>query len=220
MADIVTGTTTGFVNNTQDATLQNVTDLRRETALDTAAVTAAVNDANYNSSIRNEQSFDRLGSSVAMNDSKTADRFFTVARDTSDLRAQVTAVGYQVRDGFFSSAKDAELNALKTQMEMAKQTTYLSDKIGNEGEKTRNLVAELQTADLNRRLIERNAELTEARHDGRYWRGHAEQGQFAAVSTAIQALGSSLQETRQGLVNFGSMSGGAGQQTSTSNSVR
>jgi hypothetical protein len=48
--------------------------------------------------------------------------------------------------------------------------------------------------------------------------------QFAALSSQVNsqvnALNSQLAETRQGLVNFGSMNGNAGQQSSTSNNVR
>lgn len=145
-------------------------------------------------------------------------RFFDVSRDTADLRAQVTAVGYQVRDGFASAAKDAEINALKTQMEAAKNTTYLSDKVTADGEKTRALINDLKYQDLNRYLIERNSELVEAVADRRHWRHFADQGQWAALNSQLQAFQSQLQETRQGMVNFGTMAGVG--QTSTSNNVR
>lgn len=149
-------------------------------------------------------------------------QFFAVARDTSDLRAQVTGLGYQVRDGFTAAAKDAEINALKTQIELAKQSTYLSDKIDNENEKTRILINDLKYNDLNRDLVERNAALVEAVSERRHWRHHADQaqfqGQWAALNSQLQAFQSQLQETRQGMVNFGTMAGVG--QSSTSNNVR
>lgn len=144
--------------------------------------------------------------------------FMTLARDTSDLRAQVVAVGYQVRDGFTAAAKDAEINALKTQVELAKQSTYLSDKIDAGAEKTRDLLTDYRDRELNRLLIERNAEIVDERHHGRFWRGNFDNAQYAALTNQLNAFQSQLQETRQGMVNFGTMAGVG--QTSTSNNVR
>lgn len=144
--------------------------------------------------------------------------FMTVARDTADLRAQIIAQQQQLAQGFASAAKDSEINALKTQVELAKQSTYLSDKIDNDGEKTRALVNSLKEQELNRLLVERNAELVEAVAERRHWRHHADQGQWQALASQLQAFQSQLQETRQGMVNFGTMAGVG--QTSTSNNVR
>ena len=101
---------------------------------------------------------------------------------------------------------------------MAKQTTYLSDKIDGGNAEIKGLINSLKEADLNRALIERNAELVEAVGEGRYWRRHADQGQWQALNSQLQAFQSQLQETRQGMVNFGTMAG-VGQST-TSNNVR
>lgn len=161
---------------------------------------------------------DNLTAQLTAHQMSIADRLYTLGRDTSDLRAQVTAVGYQVRDGFTAAAKDAEINALKTQVEMAKQSTYLSDKIDADGEKTRSLINDLKYNDLNRALVERNSELVEALADRRHWRHFADQGQWQALNSQLQAFQSQLQETRQGMVNFGTMAGVG--QSSTSNNVR
>jgi hypothetical protein len=127
-----------------------------------------------------------------------------------------------VKQGQATLAKDVELNALRTQMEVAKQTTYLADKVANENEKTRDLINDLKYHDLNRGLVERNTALVECEADRRHWRYSAEQnqfqGQWAALQSQIQAFASQLQETRQGMVNFGTMSGVG--QTSTSNNVQ
>jgi hypothetical protein len=149
--------------------------------------------------------------------------FMTVARDTSDLRAQVIALGYQTRDGFAAAAKDSEINALKTQVELAKQTTYLSDKIDAGNQRTTDLISALRDSDQNRMLVERNTELVAALNDGRWWN---EWGRFRGgwdsnqqfVSNRLNALDSQLQDTRQGMVNFGTMAGVG--QTSTSNNVK
>lgn len=145
-------------------------------------------------------------------------RFFDTGRDIADIRAQLIASQQQIVAGFGAAAKDAEINALKTQVELAKQSTYLSDKIDGQAEKTRELINSLKEADLNRMLIERNAEIVDERHWGRHYRHFADQGQWQALNSQLQAFQSQLQETRQGMVNFGTMAGVG--QTSTSNNVR
>lgn len=157
---------------------------------------------------------DRIVDRVTETARDATDRFFTVARDTADLRAQVI----QAID---VTKMATEMAALKSIIEGQKNTTYLSDKIIHDGEKTRDLISDLKYHDLNRGLIERNTALVEAVGDGRYWRhrGYLDQGQnqFAQLQTQLQAFGSQLQETRQGMVNFGTMAGVG--QTSSSNNV-
>lgn len=148
----------------------------------------------------------------------TNNAFMTVARDTADIRAQIIAQQQQVVAGFAAAAKDAEINALKTQIELAKQSTYLSDKIDGQAERTRELIGKLNDDSLNRQLVERNTELVGALEGGRYWWGRHNDGQFNAVASQLNAFQSQLQETRQGMVNFGTMAGVG--QTSTSNNVR
>jgi hypothetical protein len=148
----------------------------------------------------------------------TNNAFMTVARDTADIRAQIIAQQQQVVAGFAAAAKDAEINALKTQIELAKQSTYLSDKIDGQAERTRELIGKLNDDSLNRQLVERNTELVGALEGGRYWWGRHNDGQFNAVASQLQAFQSQLQETRQGMVNFGTMAGVG--QSSTSTNVR
>ena len=137
----------------------------------------------------------------------------TITRDTMDTRAQLTAVGYQVRDGFVAAAKDAEINALKTQVEMAKQSTYLSDKIDAGNQRTTDLMNALRDSDQNRMLVERNTELVGALAGdrwgawGRDW-GHfrgAYDANVQAVNSRINSLDSQFSQARQGMVNFGKM---------------
>ena len=165
----------------------------------------------------------------AIDDTVTA-QIIGLARDSADIRAQVSGLGFQVRDLFGAAAKDSEINGLKTQVELAKQSVYISDKIDGQAERTRELVYDQsertrelindqKNADLNRYLIERNAELAELRHEGRFWRGNFDQSQYAGLSNQMQNFQSQLQEARQGTVNFGTMSGNAGRNTSTNNVV-
>ena len=148
----------------------------------------------------------------------TNNAFMTVARDTQDIRAQIISAQQQVVAGFMGAAKDAEINALKTQVELAKQSTYLSDKIDAGNQATQALIRQLNDDSLNRQLVERNTELVGALEGGRYWYGRHSDGQFNAVASQLNAFQSQLQETRQGMVNFGTMAGVG--QTSTSNNVR
>ena len=149
-------------------------------------------------------------------------RTWDLGRESADNRAQILALSFQVRDGFVATAKDSEINALKTQIETAKQTTYLSDKIDGQAEKTRELISELKNADLNRMLIERNAALVEERHAHHHWRHNADmagvQGQWAALNSQLQAFQSQLASSSQGMVNFGTQAGVG--QTSSANQVR
>lgn len=235
MADIVTGTVTGSVDT---STLQSEhADIRREGAIgqgevryDVAQaanetvkesikgdwnVERAVKDARHDNIIATDSVGDRLSAGMTAHDSKVADRFFQVGRDTADLRAQVIQAIDTVK-------MSTEMNGLKAILAAQQNTAYLGDKIGSEGEKTRALINELKYNDLNRALIERNTELVEERHGRNHWRHVADQaqfqGQWATLQSQIQAFQSQLQETRQGMVNFGTMAGVG--QSSTSNNVR
>lgn len=195
-------------------------DIRREAAEHTNEIVREGMRGDFTTQKAITDSLAQVSNQIDAFEDVTNSAFMTVGRDTSDLRAQVVALGYQVRDGFVASAKDSEINALKTQIEIAKQTTYLSDKIDGGNLKTVELLNSLKEADLNRMLIERNAALVEERHERRHWRHAADfnqnQGQWAALNSQLQAFGSQLQEARQGMVNFGTMAG-VGQTSSQNN---
>lgn len=192
-----------------------------------------IKDARYDINSRITNGVDRLADRLVEHDAKVMDRFFAVGRDTMDLRAQVTGLGYQVRDGFTAAAKDMELQALKTQLDAKANTQYLADKIVMDGEKTRGLINDLKYHDLNRALVERQTALVNCEQDNRHWHHryddarwaqHQNQwgAQFAAMQSQLQSMtqnfNSQLSEARQGMVNFGTMAGVG--QTSTNNNVR
>jgi hypothetical protein len=163
---------------------------------------------------------DRIVDRIAENRVETAERFFTLGRDLAGLT-----------QGQATLSKDIELNSLKGMLEAQKNTQFLSDKIAMDGDKTRGLINDLKYHDLNRGLVERNTELVNCHQDRRHYRDRWDdarfgqiqsgfQGQWAQLQSQIQAFQSQLQETRQGLVNFGTMDRGAGTQSSTSNNVR
>lgn len=175
----------------------------------------AIKDSRFDLATRVGDAADRVVDRVVGGHAELTDRFFTVARDTADLRAQVI----QAID---TTKMATELNALKGIIEGQKNTAYLADKIGAEGEKTRGLINELKYHDLSRGLIERNNELVEERNWGRHWYHGANQAQFgqqfAQLQSQMQNFNSQLSETRQGMVNFGTMAGVG--QTSSANNVR
>lgn len=168
----------------------------------------AIKDSRFETVSRVENNADRIERAVSSTHSDTLDRFFAVGRDLADVRAQLV-------QAIANTDKAAELNSLKGIIEGQKNTQYLAEKIAMEGDKTRGLIQDLKYHDLNRALVERNAELVEERWGHRYWRGAWDQNQFAAVSNQVQALNSQFQNSRQGMVNFGTQAGVG--QTSTTN---
>lgn len=203
---------------------EHTNEIVKEQIKGTCELRGDVKDARYDVNTKVDMAADRLQNSFTDSTDTIKDRLFAVSRDTMDLRAQVTGLGITVRDNAAITALQTEKAVLQNTIEGQKNTQYLSDKIASENEKTRDLIQELKNTDLNRYLIERNAELVEEKHYGRHWRHAADQnqfaGQWATIQSQLQAFASQLQETRQGLVNFGTMAGNAGQQTSTSNNVR
>ena len=188
------------------------------TMSDIAALDAAVRDGSYKALAATDAVGDRLISQLDKQYHRTEARDYDAGRDLSDLRAQVLSVLAAVNAASERAAKDNEIAVLKNTLEQSKSTTAILEKVGADGNETRRLINEQKYGDLNRALIERNAELVDERHFARNWRGGFDQAQFAAISSQLQAFQSQLQETRQGMVNFGTMAGVG--QSSTSNNVR
>lgn len=164
-------------------------------------------------------------------------RDFDNSRDLSALRASVDLANQKLStEILLSSERAATAVALESarlgtavalgqatlSKEVAEGKYDLSKQVAYENEKTRDLINGLKNDELNRMLIERNTDLTHCRHD--YWgaRDGMFNAQFAALSSQVNsqtnALNSQLAETRQGMVNFGTMRGVG--QDSTSNAVR
>ena len=197
---------------------QEHSDIRREAAEHTNEVVKEGLKGDYNTQAAIKDARFDVNSRVSEVTREVDNRFFDTGRDIADIRAQIVSQQQQVVAGFMGAAKDSEINSLKTQVELAKQTTYLSDKIDDQSEKTRVLLNDLKYHDLNRALVERNNELVEERNWGRHWHNGANQSQFAQLQSQMQNFNSQLAETRQGMVNFGTMAGVG--QSSTSNNVR
>jgi hypothetical protein len=144
---------------------------------------------------------------------RATDYFIAGQQRSFDTSVELAKVSATQVAGFADLADrivtSAEINALKTQLT-----------VKEDGELTRGLINNLKNDELNRLLIERNTDVNHFRHG--YWDalGTASNAQFASVASQLNAFQSQLQETRQGMVNFGTMAGNAGQQSSTSNNVR
>jgi hypothetical protein len=198
-------------------------DIRREAAEHTNEIIKEGLKAEYNLGAAVKDARFDINSRISEASDVSDNRFFHTGRDLSDIRAQIVSAQQQVVAGFLGASKDAEINALRTQVELAKQTTYLSDKIDAGNQRTTDLISALRDSDQNRMLVERNTELVAALNDGRWWN---EWGRFRGgwdsnqqfVSNRLNALDSQLQDTRQGMVNFGTMAGVG--QSSTSNNVK
>jgi hypothetical protein len=209
--------------------LRGTNEIVKEGLKESFNIRGDVKDARYDIGERVGNQGDRVTDRLVEHDAKVAARFFDIGRDTQDIRAQIISAQQAMVTGFLGVTKDTEIQALKNQAELAKQTTYLSDKISHENEKTRDLINDLKYHDLNRGLVERNTELVNSEQDRRHYRDRWDdarfnqiqagfQGQWAQLQSQIQAFQSQLQETRQGMVNFGTMAGVG--QSSTSNNVR
>jgi hypothetical protein len=207
-----------------DITLEQASNIRREQAIGFGDTRSLIMEEGQQGILATKDARADIGSQIASSSDRATDRlmelrglvgerFYTVGRDLADIR-----------QGQATLARDVELHALKGIIEGQKNTTYLSDKISAEGAATRGLINDLKYHDLNRGLIERNAELVEERNWGRHWYHGANQAQFgqqfAQLQSQMQNFNSQLAETRQGMVNFGTMSGNAGQQTASTNNVR
>jgi hypothetical protein len=231
-ADIRREQAVGF-GDTRYNIAERTGDIRREVALgfdktgDTIMQEGqegimATKDARYDLSGRITDSTDRTTDRIMELRGLVGERFYTVGRDISDLR-----------QGQATLSKDIELNSLKGIIEAQKNTQYLADKVSSENEKTRDLINDHKYHDLNRVLVERQTALVNCEQDrGRYhdnwWDARFGQyqtqsgAQFAAMQSQLQSMNqnfnSQLSETRQGMVNFGTMAGVG--QTSSANNVR
>ena len=151
---------------------------------------------------------------------RDAAREIAAMKASADMATQRLALDIALASERTAGA--AALEAAKIAASLAIGHRDIERLVVADGSATRALVNDLKYHDLNRTLIERNAELVDERHYGRHWRHLADQGQYqgqwAALQNQLQAFQSQLQETRQGMVNFGTMAGVG--QSSTSNNVR
>ena len=210
-------------------------DIRREQALGFGDTKHLIAATGCETNVKVDEAADKIQQRAADFFIAEQARDFDMGRDLSDLKATVLMAN-QKTAGDIALAAERAVGAtalaqaqtgkeiLESRLEITNLSRDLARQIGAENEKTRDLIQSLKNDELNRILIERNTDLTNCRHD--YWgaRDGLFNTQFAALSSQVNsqlnALNSQVAETRQGLVNFGTMAGNAGQQSSTSNQVR
>ena len=188
---------------------------RTENAGNTGELKAQLNAVSdlINSDVKNTawKVSDTVGYEGDRNIKSQSDFFIAQQQRNYDTAVELAKVAATQAAGFADIADrvvtSAEINALKTQLT-----------VKEDGELTRGLINNLKNDELNRMLIERNTDVNHFRHG--YWDalGAASNAQFAAVTSNLNAFQSQLQETRQGMVNFGTMAGV--RQDSTNNNVR
>lgn len=186
-------------------------DIRREQAVGFGetkyAISTSSEDTNrdvltsgYQTQIKIDEAADKL-------QQQSTDHFIAEQNRDFNTAVEIAKMSAAQADLFDRVATYSEINALKTQRYVAE-----------DGDRTRALINDLKTQDLNRQLIERNSDINYWRNDANRWEGLYGNGQFATLASQINALNSNLAETRQGLYNFGTMAGVG--QSSTSNQVR
>ena len=160
-------------------------------------------------------------------------RDFDNSRDLAALRASIDLSNQKLStEILLASERGAAAAALESarlgtavalgqsqiSKEVAESKYDLAREIANEGDATRALIQSLKNDELNRLLIERNTDVNHFRFG--YWDavGGNNNAQFASVASQLNAFQSQLQETRQGMVNFGTMAGVG--QSSANNAVR
>lgn len=235
MADIITGTTTGVVDtSTLSAEHSDIrfeqqaqaNEIIKEGLKESFAARGDTKDTRYDLASRIENSADRITALDTQYYIAAQTNANEAARDLASLKvltdANMARTTNEIQAGIERAAAATALESQKVATAVALGQATLSKEIFADGQKTRDLINDLKYHDLNRALVERNTELVEERESRRHWRHQADQnqfgGQFAQLQSMMQNFNSQLNETRQGMVNFGTMAGVG--QTSSTNNVR
>lgn len=208
-------------------------DIRREQAVgfgDTKYAVAASSEntnrdvltSGYHTQVKVDEAADKIQQRATDFYIAGQARDFDTSRDLAALRAQTDMATQKLStEILLATEKTAAAQALESARlgtAIALGQSQLSKEISADGEKTRDLINSLKNDELNRLLIERNTDINHFRNG--YWDavGAANNAQFASVASQLNAFQSQLQETRQGMVNFGTMAGVG--QSSANNAVR
>jgi hypothetical protein len=223
-------------------------DIRREGAVGIGEIKYAIatssEDTNrdvltsgFNTNVKVDEAADKIQQRATDFYISGQARDFDQSRDLAALRAVTDLASQKLSSEILlatektataaalESAKVASAVALgqhQLSREIAESKYDVSKQMAYENEKTRDLINSLKNDELNRLLIERNTDLSGCRGD--FWaaRDGLFNSQFAALSSQVNSqlnsLNSQIAETRQGMVNFGTMAGVG--QSSTSNAVR
>jgi hypothetical protein len=242
MADIVTGTVTGQLDISeilrsqgdirQEAEVIGAA-IRRETAKEASDLNDSVKTAGWANSDRTGTEADRIVAQDTayfiagqqINFSNATALAALKAGTDSNFNQTLSAIQLAAAQATASSQLAGEKTAAAVALAGATSSAatqlaqaLLGQQIVQDGNATRALINTLKMEELNRLLVERNSEIIENRCDGRYWQGQYTNSQQANLASQVNSLNSQFAETRQGMVNFGTMAGVG--QSSTSNNVR
>lgn len=201
--------------------LQSAADGRYANAVASSDVRREIEAAGHKATENVGREADRLVAQSTAHFIAQQQEAATSARDVAALKS-LTDLSYQslqlaIQNGIDRAAAATALEGAKNAAATALGQSVISQAIVADGNNTRALINELKMDQLNRELIERNAALVECRSDSRHANYVAQNSQLAAITSQLNAFASQLQETRQGVTNFGTMTGNAGRQNSTQN---
>jgi hypothetical protein len=210
-------------------------DIRRETAKEASDVIDATKTAAWANSDRTGTEADRVVAqdtayfiaAQSQNFSNATALAALTASNNANFNQTLAAIQLAGQQSTAAAALEGAKNAAATALEGAKAAAaaalgqaMIGTAIVADGNSTRALINTLKMEELNRVLTERQAEIIEQRGDARYYKDGMNNVQTNALSSQINALHSQFQAATQGTVNFGTMSGSAGTNTSTNNTVR
>lgn len=205
----------------------------------TAAATGlAISTGNAALGVASAKGFGEVNTQNALTSSALGVQIQKTAGDTqTQIATQTAALGVQTERTATANAL-AQAMGQKEILAAALENKYqLSQAIKADGDQTRALIASINDQNLNRQLTTAQNEIIELRNDGR-GRDRAreteinvtqnvnqaqaqvqQQQQFQTINDRIAQLLASHQYLQQGIVNLGTMSGAAGQQTAANTRV-
>ena len=146
--------------------------------------------------------------------------FYETSNGIKELSTSIESFKDSTADKFAAVNLNATLAAQVSQSAITLAVRDLEATTLADGQKTRDLINSQYSATLAKELNEANMKLIEAKGDAKSYRRDCDHFQYNQISNAIAGFNNDLQSVRQGVINFGSMSGSAGTQTSTNNVVR
>ena len=146
--------------------------------------------------------------------------YYEISDGQKSITAAIAAQSAANALGFDNVALQSQLASQVSASAITLAVNNINSDILADGQKTRDLINSQYSMGLSQQLAEANLRLATRDSDLRYYKDACSNFQSNQVLTAINAINSDLQAVKQGVVNFGTMSGSAGTQSSTNNVVR
>jgi hypothetical protein len=182
-------------------------DIRREQAMDTADIRRDTATGFGVLGTEVAQGLDNVNSDVKTSAWAVREAVNIGDNHQTSLQAAYFIAQTQKQADILAAIKEGAAAGI---LESAKNASSVTASVIAEGSATRALINSQLVDQLNRKLIEQNQRLVEAKEEGR----------FNTLYAQIAAVNSQVNNAKEQLVNFGTMAAGAGTQTSTSNNVK